>query len=193
MTLSKFPFFSSARRTIEWAGLNGEGAVKQMLWIKEIVRGFFCHSRRKLRDIPRRQRWWWERRGVARVAGGHSAAVNALHSSIMHSACPSATPFPVTSAACLITRLHVGGSFFLKGTRTRARTHSVTQTNAGHGGSGEAAEKASGAAARQTDYSYQVNKTSVKKRKEKKEQTAGVSEETRTSRSGAAGWCQPVG
>lgn len=32
-------------------GLNGQGAVKQMLRIKEIVRGFFCHSERKLRDI----------------------------------------------------------------------------------------------------------------------------------------------
>lgn len=83
---------------------------------------------------------------LARVAGGHSAAVNALHSSIMHSACPSATPFPVTSAACLITQLQAGGSFFLKGTRLHARMHDVTQTNTGHGRSGEAAEEASGAA-----------------------------------------------
>lgn len=34
-------------------GLNGQGAVKQMLQIKEIVRAFFCHSERKLRDIRR--------------------------------------------------------------------------------------------------------------------------------------------
>lgn len=91
-----------------------------MLRIKEIVRGFFCHSGRKLRDI---------RRGLG--------AANAWHSSIMHSACPSATPFPVTSAACLITRLDAG---FLSQrqpcehahthTRTLTHTHTVTQAKA---------------------------------------------------------------
>lgn len=80
-----------------------------MLRIKEIVRGFFCHSERKLRDI----RW-----GLG--------ATNAWHSSIMHSACPSATPFPVTSAACLITQLNVG---FLPQRQlcVHSHTHTVTQ------------------------------------------------------------------
>lgn len=79
-----------------------------MLRIKEIVRGFFCHSERKLRDI---------RRGLG--------AANAWHSSIMHSACPSATPFPVTSAACLITRLDAG---FLS-SKTALHTHTQTNTH----------------------------------------------------------------
>ncbi len=80
-----------------------------MLRIKEIVRGFFCHSERKLRDI---------RRGLG--------AANAWHSSIMHSACPSASPFPVTSAACLITRLDAG---FLPQRQPCARAHTHTHTH----------------------------------------------------------------
>lgn len=109
-----------------------------MLRIKEIVRGFFCHSERKLRDI---------RRGLG--------AANAWHSSIMHSACPSATPFPVTSAACLITRLHAG--FLPQRQHTQARSHRQewrhthmqdTQTRF--------------SPLRQTDYSYLGRKTSVK-------------------------------
>ena len=99
-------------------GLNGEGAVKQMLRIKEIVRGFFCHSGRKLRDI---------RRGLR--------AANAWHSSIMHSACPSATPFPVTSAACLITRLDAG--FLPQRQHTHTHTGSIAHTHtSGHTGGG---------------------------------------------------------
>ena len=80
-----------------------------MLRIKEIVRAFFCHSGRKLRDI---------RRGLG--------AANAWHSSIMHSACPSATPFPVTSAACLITRLDAG---FLPQRQPCTHTHTHTHTH----------------------------------------------------------------
>lgn len=124
-----------------------------MLRIKEIVRGFFCHSERKLRDI---------RQGLG--------AANAWHSSIMHSACPSATPFPVTSAACLITRLDAG---FLsqrqpcEHTHTHARTSARTHTH-GHTGRGRYMQdtptwqKKHQAPLRQTDYSYLVNKTSVK-------------------------------
>lgn len=87
-----------------------------MLRIKEIVRGFFCHSERKLRDI---------RRGLG--------AANAWHSSIMHSACPSATPFPVTSAACLITRLDAGFLSSKTALHTHTHTHRLTHTHCNTG------------------------------------------------------------
>lgn len=114
-----------------------------MLRIKEIVRGFFCHSERKLRGI---------RRGLG--------AANAWHSSIMHSACPSATPFPVTSPACLITRLDAG---FLPQRQPWVCTYIDTHGHTGKGNKDTHMLWETSGPLRQTDYSYLVNKTSVKK------------------------------